>query len=347
MPAKGLVLISGVNGYIASRTAETFLKAGYSIRGTVRSLESGKTLLNVLSEYATIGQLEIVTVPDITVDEAFDEAVKGVTAICHMASPVSFSFTDPDYVINTAVGGTVSILKSALKAGEQLKSVIYISSIAAIVGPQDAPYTFTEKDWNSFSEGEVARLGGDAGGPQIYLASKTAAERAFWKFREEHKPNFSQTAVNPVFVTGPPLLLPETPGENGKNINETVRDIYQILAFGKIVPAMLPSPSFVDNRDVARIMLFTVVEARKCDGERFIACGGRFAEQAIADILRKQYPDREIEEGSPGQGYLPDFSYPKDGIAVSGKKIVEFSGVGYLPYKQSVLEAAKAFEIYL
>lgn len=219
MPAKGLVLISGVNGYIASRTAETFLKAGYSIRGTVRSLESGKALLNVLSEYATIGQLEIVTVPDITVDEAFDEAVKGeytlpklstlttnstfltspgVTAICHMASPVSFSFTDPDYVINTAVGGTVSILKSALKAGEQLKSVIYISSIAAIVGPQEAPYTFTEKDWNSFSEGEVARLGGGAGGPQIYLASKTAAERAFWKFRDEHKPKFSQTAVNPV-----------------------------------------------------------------------------------------------------------------------------------------------------
>lgn len=115
-----------------------------------------------------------------------------------MASPVSFSFTDPDYVINTAVGGTVSILKSALKAGEQLKSVVVISSIAAISGPQEAPYTYTEKDWNTFSEGEVARLGKDAGGPQIYIASKTAAEKAFWKFREEHRPSFAQIAVNPV-----------------------------------------------------------------------------------------------------------------------------------------------------
>jgi nucleoside-diphosphate-sugar epimerase len=115
-----------------------------------------------------------------------------------MASPVSFFFTDPDYVINTAVGGTVSILKSALKAGEQLKSVVIISSIAAISGPQDAPYTYTEKDWNTFSEDEVARLGKDSPGPQIYLASKTAAELSFWKFREDNKPSFTQTAVNPV-----------------------------------------------------------------------------------------------------------------------------------------------------
>jgi nucleoside-diphosphate-sugar epimerase len=98
------------------------------------------------------------------------------------------------------VGGTVSVLKSALKAGEQLKGVVIISSIAAISGPQEVPYTYTEKDWNTFSEGEVARLGKDAPGPQIYLASKTAAERAFWKFREDNKPTFTQTAVNPVYV---------------------------------------------------------------------------------------------------------------------------------------------------
>lgn len=77
MTAKGLVLISGVNGYIASRTAQTFLKAGYRIRGTVRSSKSGEALLKVLSEYVSSGQLELVNVPDITVDGAFDEAVKG------------------------------------------------------------------------------------------------------------------------------------------------------------------------------------------------------------------------------------------------------------------------------
>lgn len=80
MTAKSLVLISGVNGYIASRTAETFLQAGYSVRGTVRSSKSGKALLDVLSEYASSGQLELVEVPDITVAGAFDEAVKGTNS---------------------------------------------------------------------------------------------------------------------------------------------------------------------------------------------------------------------------------------------------------------------------
>jgi hypothetical protein len=35
-------------------------------------------LLEVLSEYASSGQLQLVEVPDITVDGAFDDAVKGM-----------------------------------------------------------------------------------------------------------------------------------------------------------------------------------------------------------------------------------------------------------------------------
>jgi nucleoside-diphosphate-sugar epimerase len=77
MASKGLVLITGVNGYIAARTVEAFLKAGYSVRGTVRSKPSTKGLIDALSEYA--GKLEIVEVPDITVAGAFDEAVKGAS----------------------------------------------------------------------------------------------------------------------------------------------------------------------------------------------------------------------------------------------------------------------------
>jgi nucleoside-diphosphate-sugar epimerase len=121
----------------------------------------------------------------------------GVAAIAHMASPVSFSFTDPDYVINTAVHGTTSILKSALRAGPQLKSVVYISSIAAVAQPHDPPYTYTEHDWNTWAPEEADRLGKDTPGRIIYVASKAKAEMAFWKFKEDNKPKFAMTAVNP------------------------------------------------------------------------------------------------------------------------------------------------------
>lgn len=76
--AKRLILISGVNGYIAAVAAKHFLEHGYFVRGTVRNIASAKELIDgPLSEFATAGRFEVVEVPDITVDGAFDEAVKG------------------------------------------------------------------------------------------------------------------------------------------------------------------------------------------------------------------------------------------------------------------------------
>ncbi len=75
MSDKGIVLVTGANGYIAARTVEAFLKAGYTVRGSVRSKGSAKQLLEALPEYAS--RVEIAEVPDITVPGAFDEAVKG------------------------------------------------------------------------------------------------------------------------------------------------------------------------------------------------------------------------------------------------------------------------------
>lgn len=77
--SKGLVLVTGANGYIAGRTIEAFLKAGYSVRGTVRSMSKAKGLLEALSEYAD--NLEIVQVRDITMHAAFDTAMRGMSSL--------------------------------------------------------------------------------------------------------------------------------------------------------------------------------------------------------------------------------------------------------------------------
>ncbi len=76
--AKDLVLVTGVNGFIAAQTAAYVLSEGYPVRGTVRRLESAKPLLEgPLSEYASTGKFSVVQVPDITADGCFDKAVKG------------------------------------------------------------------------------------------------------------------------------------------------------------------------------------------------------------------------------------------------------------------------------
>ena len=94
--------------------------------------------------------------------------------------------------------GTTVLLNSAYEhAGAQLRTVVHMSSMAAIRGDQPPPYRFTEADWNDVSEQAVEKLGGAAGPGHIYRASKTAGEKVFWAFRDEKKPRWTMTAVNP------------------------------------------------------------------------------------------------------------------------------------------------------
>ncbi len=72
-----------------------------------------------------------------------------------------------------------------------------MSSIAAIISTKEGPYTFTEEDWDEEAGPVVAKLGKNAPGPMIYRASKTASEKTLWKFRDENKPGFTVTSVNP------------------------------------------------------------------------------------------------------------------------------------------------------
>ncbi len=96
-----------------------------------------------------------------------------------------------------AVEGVTRVLESAHKE-PSVKNFVFMSSLAAVQTTKEGDYTFTEKDWNDESEAIVAEKGKDTPGGVIYSASKAAAEKAFWKFRDENKPSFTQTAINTV-----------------------------------------------------------------------------------------------------------------------------------------------------
>jgi nucleoside-diphosphate-sugar epimerase len=75
-PKNEVLVITGINGYLASVLGHILLAKGYSIRGTVRSLRSANALLE--GAYAPFKeQVTIYEVPDITVDGAFDDVVRG------------------------------------------------------------------------------------------------------------------------------------------------------------------------------------------------------------------------------------------------------------------------------
>lgn len=85
IPLNSVVLVTGVNGFIASHIADQLLLAGYRVRGTARTTSKAEGLKAYWEKKCGHGKVEIVTVPEIGTKGAFDEAVKGMllVSICH------------------------------------------------------------------------------------------------------------------------------------------------------------------------------------------------------------------------------------------------------------------------
>ena len=97
VPANGkIILVSGINGFIAAHVGLQVLEAGYSLRGTSRSAHSAEPLLKgAYKDYAD--RVELFSVPDMTVDGAFDEAVKGT----HPPSSPSYISLGPNPLLTS------------------------------------------------------------------------------------------------------------------------------------------------------------------------------------------------------------------------------------------------------
>ncbi|OSD07838.1 NAD-P-binding protein [Trametes coccinea BRFM310] len=273
MPAitSGKVLVTGANGYIAVWVVKTLLEQGFSVRGTVRSESKAVHLRKLFKSYGD--HFEVVIVEDITKDGAFDEAVKGVDAIEHTASPFHFKAIEPDELIVPAVHGTTSVLKSAQKYGTSVKRVVITSSCAAVLTPSTEPRVFSESDWNEASIQEVKEKGRDAAGPAKYRASKTLAERAAWEFYEQNKGSLSWDLVvlNPPFVFGPAIHDVDIPD----NLNESARDWFFNVVRGKLDNDALVNigSSYVDVRDLA-LAHSLALQKPEAAGERIIVSAG-------------------------------------------------------------------------
>lgn len=74
-----LILVTGVNGFIAAHAVIALLDGGYQVRGTVRSEKSAETVRKTYSAYSD--KFSVAVVPDMSVKNAFDEAVKDIHGV--------------------------------------------------------------------------------------------------------------------------------------------------------------------------------------------------------------------------------------------------------------------------
>ncbi|KFY83907.1 hypothetical protein V500_09788 [Pseudogymnoascus sp. VKM F-4518 (FW-2643)] len=207
IPRGSWVLVTGANGFVASHVTQQFLQRGYKVRGTIRDLEKSSWLVqDVFKSYADSGDFDLVVVPDLAATGAFDDAIKGVSAIVHAASVVNFS-PDPNEVIPQTISGATSILEAALKE-PSVKAFVYTGSIASAVLYDPENSVHVERDtWN---EGAIKLAWApppydSSRGMFVYQASKTEAEMAVWKFFAEKNPHFSVNSVDPSSIMGEAL----------------------------------------------------------------------------------------------------------------------------------------------
>ncbi|KAF8880895.1 hypothetical protein CPB84DRAFT_1792180 [Gymnopilus junonius] len=295
------VLVSGANGYIAMWVTRLLLERGYAVRGTVRKESEVKFLKDYFTALGYGTMLEVVIVEEICRENAFDEAVKGVDAIAHIAAPFHKNYLHNE-MFNSAFQGMVGILKSAIKNGTNIKRVVATSSCAAVMSPNENSTTFNEDDWDIAAAREVKEKGSKAPPMQIFRASKTLAEKGAWRIWEKHKSEISWelTVIVPPFVFGPPIQNVTSV----KTLNASLQMWYDavIADIPRTKKALSVSNSWVDVRDNALAHVLAL-EKREAGGERIITTAGGFNWQEWLDAANSlpfsTFPSHKLSPGFP------------------------------------------------
>ncbi|KAI0754379.1 NAD(P)-binding protein [Daedaleopsis nitida] len=330
MPAitTGRVLITGANGFIAGWIAKTLLERGSLVRGTIRSAEKAARIREALS--AREQDLEFVVVEDITKAGAFDDAVIGVDAIVHAASPVTLSAQTPDELIKPALEGTMSVLRSAGKPGSTIKRVVIISSLAAVVNSSrrtTTPAVYDETDWNDKDPVEVEQKGVDASSAAKYRTSKTLAERAAWEYvKEGHEKgtiSWDLVSLCPPWVLGPALGA-RTPEDLTTSVGTWFKLAVKEEGEGTVLGGQ---GSWTDVRDFAGATHAVLIKP-EAGGERFVISAGPFEWTQWTTHARRNLG----KPGSVEDGTSKDVAYS---ILFDSKKSKAVLGIQYFSMEET------------
>ena len=244
------VLVTGASGFIAEHCIIELLNNGYSVKGSLRSMNREQEVRDAVKTETDDAKLEFCKL-DLLEDEGWEDAMWDCDYLMHVASP--FVIEDPkdeNELIKPAKEGTLRALNAAKKAG--IKRVVLTSSVAA-VNSHMMSGTSDHTTWTDINSKYVTP----------YQKSKTIAEKAAWDFynNQDSDNKMELAVINPGGVMGPQL---------GNDLGGASTQIVSQLISGKfpMIPAL--SFPFIDVRDVA-ILHLKAMTTPDADGKRFIA----------------------------------------------------------------------------
>jgi len=317
--AQRTVVVTGASGYLATEIVNQLISKGFTVRGTVRSLQSPH-VQELSKAFPTLQLFEA----DLLKEGSFDKSLSGeVNFVVHAASPFPAKIDNPQDVIDPALNGTKNVLASVEK-NPHIKKVVVTSSVAALVEhfpTDDGTKVWTEDDWNTTSTPKD--------GP--YRLGKALAEKYAWEWADKH-PQVSVVTILPSFIIGPPVL---------SRAEATSIKVVKDLLDGTVKAAGgAPAASFgaVDIRDVARAHV-AAIEKPHSKGRYILSSERGIPRFEMAEILRKHYPDWPLPDKEIGQ-----LEY-KGGNVIKGKysneKARKELEIPFIPVETSLVEMAK------
>ncbi|MEV0072750.1 NAD-dependent epimerase/dehydratase family protein [Amycolatopsis sp. NPDC050768] len=266
---RGTVLVTGGTGFVGGHSIARLLHEGYQTRVTVRESGQEAAVLAALqqAEVDPADRLEF-AVANLSADEGWEEAMRGVSHVLHHASP--FPTTAPeteDELIIPARDGALRVISAARKAG--VTRIVMTSSYAAVGYTVKPDNHYSEADWTD----------PDTEGLPAYHKSKVLAERAAWNYVDTHE-DIELTVVNPTGIFGPQL---------GTRPSGSVGLVRGMLT-GQMPSVPIMYFGVVDVRDVVDLHLRAMLHPNAA-GERFIAVSGSsISFFQMAQILREHFP---------------------------------------------------------
>ncbi|XP_031494201.1 phenylacetaldehyde reductase-like [Nymphaea colorata] len=235
-----VVCVTGGSGYVASWVVKLLLERGYTVRATVRDPDDPKKVEHLLALEGASERLHLFKA-DLHEEGAFDAAVNGCEGVFHIATPCPTceEVTQMVEIADTAVKGTLNVLRSCAKASSIRRVVVTSSTVALTFSSRDFnPDVVVDETW--FSDADFCREG-----KLWYHLGKTLADKEVLKFAEENKMDI--VSMYPGVVIGP-ILQPNLNASSALILNFVKGSpTYANLSFG-----------FVNVKDVsvAHILAF-------------------------------------------------------------------------------------------
>lgn len=308
---KKVVCVTGATGYIASWIVKLLLERNYTVHATVRDPNDHTKVGHLLGLDGAQERLHLFKA-NLLEEGSFDSAISGCHGVFHTASPVQFTFKDPQAeVLDPAIKGTLNVLTSCKKF-PSIRRVVFTSSMSAVLfnGKPRAPEVVVDESW--FSDPEMCK----ESSMTWYTLSKTLAEESAWKFAKENE--IDLVSINPGMVIGP-MLQPQ--------VNASLTPILDLINGSKAYPNATLGWVHVKDVAMAHILGFEVPSAFG----RYLMVETVIHFSDMVKIIQELYPMLKLpDKCADDEPFLPTYQVSKE----KAKSL----GVNFIPLKVTLKE---------